>query len=360
MRYRHTDILAEEAASTAGTKTLDVDLQDVISRIIIRFRATNGASRATLLVHPAGLVSKVELVDGSDVLYSLSGHEAQALNYYESLATPDSEIADGGGDDQWATLMLNFGRYLNDPLLAFDPKRFKNPQLKITHNYAACDASAASGHLLVKADVFDEFQPSPVGFLTAKQIQTYTMVSASYQSIDIPTDRPYRRLLVRPYLTNSSPPSQLSQFKLSEENDKRIPIDTDIEQYVRWLINNQPFMMEHFALRIQTAVTSAYVIPTYWPNVVGEWSQHSYAIGRITYYQAERQGLFSATNGSYPWMGIAYGYLPHHTIDFPFGDPADMNDWYDVTMLGSLKARLLSATSATAACTLFGQQLRRY
>jgi len=134
MNYRVADMLVEEAASSAGTKTVEIALTDVVSRILIRMTAQNGSDRCVQAAHPAQLISKIELVDGSEVLYSLSGLQVQALNYYDQLVTPDTEIIDGENNWQHACFMIDFGRFLWDPLLAFDPKKLSNTQLKITHD----------------------------------------------------------------------------------------------------------------------------------------------------------------------------------------------------------------------------------
>ncbi|KKL88030.1 hypothetical protein LCGC14_1928740, partial [marine sediment metagenome] len=56
------------------------------------------------------------------------------------------------------------------------------------------------------------------------------------------------------------------------------------------------------------------------------------------------------------------GWLPNHCVQFPFGKPDDLNDWYDVTKLGSLRLRLKGgsggSSNGTGAVVL--QQFRRY
>ena len=359
MNYREADVLVEESV-TSGTKTVDIELTDVISRLLIRMKAQNGSDRCAQAAHPAKLVSKIELVDGSDVLYSLSGYEAMALNYYDNLVTPDSEIIDGGSDWQHAEYLIDFGRFLNDPVLAFDPTKFVNPQLKITYDYQAVDDGAVAGKLLVKADIFDEKRPSPTGFLMNKDIETYTLSGAAYKYVDIPRDYGFRKLLIRTYLTNKSFESEMDEIRLSEDIDKRIPIDTEVEPYIRKLCGTMPPMHEHFQTRLQTTVTHTFVMPTYWPMVYGT-GMLNYDVNRDGgYYSGEDQGMISATNMAFPYMGVCYGYVPHQTLAFMFGDQGDMADWYDVTKLGSLRLRLHGVSSSTAESTIFGQQMRPY
>ena len=68
MNNRISTILASEAATVAATKVIDLNENAPLSKIVIRFKGTNNGSTPTH--HPAKMVSKIEVVDGSDVLYS--------------------------------------------------------------------------------------------------------------------------------------------------------------------------------------------------------------------------------------------------------------------------------------------------
>lgn len=361
MNYRLAEILAEEDASTAKTKTIDITLRDVISRIIVRMRATNAATSPTLLAHPAKLVSKIELIDGSNVLFSLSGYECQALNYYDQLVTPDSEINDSENSEIFNTFCIDFGRYLYDPVLAFDPKKFTNPQLKITHNYRAVAADAVAGNLEVYAHIFDEKEVAPIGFLMSKQVETYTSAAGAFQYVDLPTDYPFRKLLVRAYLEGKAFDSEISEFRLSEDSDKRIPIDIETEPYLRELCGSFPPIVEHFLLRAQTTSTPIFCMPTYWPMIYGLSGDTNAWWRDPSLLEADEQGLLAAVNQTQPAAGSLVGYVPHHVVSFPFGLQNDPEDWYDVTKLGSLRARLKGTASSSAGeITVFLQQLRKY
>jgi len=90
MNYRQTSLLSQESGTTASTKTIDIKVKDIISRISIKFNYANSAH--TPIAHPAAIVSKVELVDGSDVFASVSGRQLEALMFYETSKGRLSEI----------------------------------------------------------------------------------------------------------------------------------------------------------------------------------------------------------------------------------------------------------------------------
>jgi len=128
MNYRLASILPSEAANTAGTKTIDINVADPISRFVIQMKGLNSADAP--VAHPAKMISKIELVDGSDVLFSLSGVEAQALNFYDEGKVPHTVLNYLNDVYAIATFHIDFGRFLYDPVLAFDPKKLRIHSLK--------------------------------------------------------------------------------------------------------------------------------------------------------------------------------------------------------------------------------------
>lgn len=361
MKYRYAEILAAEAANTAGTKTIDLDIVDVLSRIDIRWKVTK--SKHSMDAPPAADITKIEIVDGSDVLHSLSGYENQALAIY-SRRVPTmnhgQHMTSLSDESQYG---IDFGRYLWDTQLAFDPKRFRNPQLKITHNLALSDTGASVAELEVFGHFFDEKVVSPMGFLMAKEHFGYTPGSdESYEHVDLPTDYLIRQMLLRAYRDGYEPWNVIDEARLDEENLKRIPFNHDnLESYVRVMKGTWQQVEELFAVYGSSGGAYFYITPTdYWATVVAtpvgaspdmNFSAASCRGGKVP--------LVSA--GNLMNIGLARGYLPNHCYQFPFGMQDEPDDWYDVAKL--LKARLrlragAGGSSGTGEVVL--EQLRRY
>jgi len=356
LRYRKATMLARESATTAGTKTLDVKLSEKISRIQIRYEPVNGSHVQT--AHPAKCVSKIELVDGSDVLMSLSGQEAQALDFYDTKQGREYEMdmRDGMPDQEFFN--LNFGRKLWDPLLAFDPTKFSNPQLKITHNRLSGGSVPGSSYLSVYADVFDEKAITPIGWLMSKDFYTYTVTAGAYQPIDLPKDYVLRKLMIQAQVVATIFTEQLDELRISEDNQRKVPIDTGLYQFIAGIMKKYPLYSE---IIMQTLLgpgnSNCYVTPGEGVNVAPG------VVGDATVYRTAATGggrviLYASANTV--CMSHVTGYMPHGCLPVEFGDPDDPDDWYDITKIGSLELRLHAPGGATASPNIVLQQLRKY
>ena len=130
-KYRTTSLLAAKDLGASGTEVIDINVLDTISRINLYWQT----KIVTVSVELASLVeciSKVELIDGSDVLFSLNAEQLYALNYYDRMQIQDYEASLTVADFTKYQVSIDFGRWLWDPTWALDPKRFSNLQLKIT------------------------------------------------------------------------------------------------------------------------------------------------------------------------------------------------------------------------------------
>lgn len=358
-KYRIATLLPEEAQTAAGTKIIDLNLNDVISRIEIkldRLKAQNGMTS-----FPAADVTKIELVDGSDVLFSLTGYECQALNIYDRQCGSMNEGCHINANDEISHYGLDFGRFLYDTLLALDPKKFTNLQLKVTHTLVSGDSTCSSGTMEVRAWCFDEKRAAPSGFLMAKEIYSYTCGSAnSYEYIDFPFDYPIRKMLIRAYYTGTQPADTITEFRLDENMEQKIPIDMGVETYYSFMITSNKWepIYELFQATL-SASSTYYVTPTwYWADV--SWTSSTATTQNRT---AACPGgkIQVTTSGAAELNGSVRGYLPNHCIEVPFGDSDDPADWYDLSGKSQVRLRLKAGgngTNGTAQIVL--QQLRKY
>lgn len=362
MNYREIEVLGPTDLGTTGTEVIDINVQDVISALFLTWQTTVVTVSDMLDTH-AACISKIELVDGSDVLWSLSGEQAQALGFYGHGYAPCNDISVVASDYMRSVLPIFFGRQLFDPELAFDPKRYTNPQLKITWDEDAANTSVVANELTVRGWAFDEKPVNPRGFLMAKEVKSYTPAASAYEYTDLPTDYPYRLLMMQLTSTDKNPFEVLDQFKLSEDHDKRVPIDMTGYEVFRTLIwPKGPF---HQKVRLNETAADAmalYLAPTYLQSgqvdydadVIAandDFTQVAYAGNKVT---------IAATVELVPYLLSLSGYAPHFCWAVPLSDPNAIEDFYDVRRLGNLRLTLKGAsavgTSPTGAIVL--EQMR--
>lgn len=362
MNYRIATILAREAVAADKTIVMAINLANPISQLHIVYESTNVGSTITN-GHVADCITRIELVDGSDVLISLTGKYCQALDFYHQLKEPANINVYLNGMNCEQVFNINFGRFLWDPLFAFDPTKFINPQLKITIDLNGGGMASVAGFISVFANIFDDKEISAQGFLTATEVVNYSMASASHEYIDLPTSYPIRKLLIRSQTVGTGNEYLIDTVKLSEDNDRKIPINLTMFEILRNLSGwTKPFI-EDLIVPAGAPSIDWYGTPCYWPTLgVAPW-QGSAETHIGTVYAGDGgkgQLLVESTGGN--WTVHVQGYAPHGVIDIPFGLQNEPDDWYDVTTLGSLRLDIKSKSgrSSSDKVQVYLQQLRNY
>lgn len=346
MKYRTAQLLAPEDLGPSGTKVIDIDTAKPISRIDIRWRTTR-ATEGQAAGAPAD-ITKVELVDGSKRLVSATGYELQALGYYNR---PGSVFSHGqmlSGNSGMALIPIDFGRWLWDTMLAFDPARFINPQLRISYDEDVSDPGVTVNEMEVLAHIFDEKDISPLGFLSAIEHYDYTLgADNSFESIELPSDHLIRQILVRAFYSGYEPWYTIDEVRFDEGTLDKIAFEyTNMERFVRMMKGT--WKMIHFPFVGRADVTGVvFYVPTtdYWSEFTGV--QQSGTGNPYVDAGGGRGGKLTVKAGSdIDFNGIVHGYMPWHCYQFSMGMPSDIEDWYDPAGKKP-RLRLRASTAAT-------------
>jgi hypothetical protein len=358
MNTRNSVLLSPTDVGASGTKIIDLNFPDVISRLSIIFQTINPGS-VTIQEVPAANIPKIEIVDGSNVVFSLTGMQTHALEFFDT-----GRLYPGGGSfvPAWglvAIAVINMGRFLFDPLLALNPKRFTNPQLKITFDEDASVPSTLVNTLTVLADLFDEKAAAPTGFLMNKELYNYTPVANATEEIDLPNDYPYRKLILQARVPDLWFGGIIGNLKLTEDNDKRIPIDLTgslLESYLHQLWG---VCSEHIVAFLNTdSGIDVYHAATQGIMPRADIYCASDVLGNVPF--GFRNAYKTTTADSYQAFDIA-GTLPHGCVCLPFGDQNDIADWYDLKGKAlKLKIKAGGSIGATEEFRIFTQQMRPY
>lgn len=362
MRYRTTTLLARQAMpAIAGTQIIDIPITDIISAFRFHIEVLPDATKK--LSHGLDVISKIEIVDGSDVLMELSAAQMEALHFYERGKLGNITVQDFGAvRDEFYTAVY-FGRWAFDNDLALDPSKFENPQLRITYNGAVYNAGVAAGgiHLSIFADIFDEFVPSPIGFLQHREFYRYTPVANAYHYINLPRDLCIRKIFLQGHQYTRAVNDAIAEARMDENNMKRIPFDMLFEDWLAWdrqeygpVEHGMAASREGGALPLYTAI-STWPIPIY-------HEVNAAPVLRTIGVNGCQTILSDGGAETTTYIGRMVGHLPHFTLCYPFGDQKDLADWYETKDIGTLRLRILNGATILAACTnrVILQQLRRY
>lgn len=373
-KYRDVYIENEKTLADSGTVVIDLSVVDPVSEIIVKVGNKNGGTSNKN--NPISRnISKIEIVDGANVIYSLSGMLAQAMSYYQRKVVPSMQRQGGPGENQEDNYVIRFGRYLWDKMFALVPSAFRNLQLKVTYDFETVRAVGATGFLTgngsltVIARLMEGEGISPVGYMMAKNHYNWSTAAAGDERIDLPRDHAYVMMLLRAWETDVKLYTTIDNIKLSIDQDKDIPFDLASWDALKAMENDlglitlEQHIFSGTEENVQTWLgvgESAVVTPESLPGGAGVTNQyatiHGVDSGHLNIVLTDSAG----TNGA-PVIShvIARGQALNHCIVQPFGMIEDPDSWLDVSGIGDIKA-IITQGNAGASADLVLLQAKMY
>jgi len=345
MKPRRATLYAPQDPGADTTLIIDIKPRDIISAIDIFFRVTN-VTVSVMLDAVTACIPSIELVDGSDTIFSISGAELQATDFYDRLVMPHHEINLTVGGYFEIGLTHYFGRYLWDKVFAFDPTRFKNPQLKVQFVQAACNTNGDVVEMAAYAHCFGDPGPNPSGMLINREINQHTMLANTHRYPDLPTDRIIRKVLLRGYSTDHDPIALFESIKLRADGGGYVPLELRADMLERMLVQKYPRINEmytldgvvtaktiHSALSSDQQISIGYDVIAAGAFAVPTWTG---ALCELAASVATVQALTAEVSGR----------MPANCFPLDFGVPDDPDSWLQAQDFGSLELDLLSTGDA--------------
>ncbi len=373
-KYRDVYIEKEKVLADSGTVVIDLSVVDPISEIHVAIGNKNGATSNKN--NPISRnISKIEIVDGANVIYSLSGMLAQAMSYYQRGVMPSMQRQGGPSENQEDHYVIRFGRYLWDKMFALVPSAFRNLQLKITYDFATVTAIGATGFLTGQGNLsiicrlMEGADIAPVGYMMAKNHYNWTTAASGDERVVLPTDHDYVLMLLRAWEANTKLYSTIDNLKLSIDQDKDIPFDISSWDALKRMEND----LGLFTLEQRIFAGSEENIQSWMGS------------GETVVCTPEGQDAVGATAGAVPTVYgvdsghfnlklfgndgqakadgivqvVARGQALNHCIALPFGNPVDPDSWLSVKEIGDIKA-VITQGNAGASADLVLLQAKTY
>lgn len=351
-KFRDVYIEKEKTLADSGTEIIELALSDPISELQIRFKIKNGGT-SNINNPVARNITKIELVDGANVIYSLDGMLSQAMSYYSSGILPSMQRQSGPSENQEDHFILRFGRHLWDAENALVPAKFRNLQLKISYNLANVTALGATGFLTGSAKltvitrIMEDLGAEPAAYMMAKSHYNWTTAASGEERISLPTDHTYAMLLFRAWETEVKLYSTISNLKLSIDQDKDVPFDLDSWDFLKMMENRWGLfdLDQHvFATSVEniqswlgvgeTAVAtpeSASGDPTAFRSHIQVYGVDS---GHVNFTS---DGSDHSTNSQDIVQLKVSGQALHHCYAYPFGRMEDVETYFNAPEVGDIK-----------------------
>lgn len=358
MHYRETIIEDDKTLDDSGSVSIPINVIDPITELLLKFRVAN-TSGVSSDVPPEMSIDKIEITDGGKVYAAMTGYEAVAAACYDKGFWPPHWYCEYASASQRISIPLQFGRYIGDPDFAFDPTKLKNPALKFTF-------SKETGHLAgslrlgVLAKIM-EGVPGPSKALLWRAVETFNSAAEGVHVVDLLTDYPFRRLMVRAENVGDSttPSSILTHHKLDCDVGRLIVFDHDADEFEDIL---RAFFGE-FQVRkyervetggdsknaLMAGRTVALATPESTSMILQAWASGStrYTIRAITQAGVEPAETSVQT--------LIIGEFPHRTYCYQFGRANDPETWFRASQYKDVDLKLTQGVADCAVSVLLQQ-----
>jgi len=374
MKLREVYIENEKTLADSGNLVTELAVVDPVSEIQIRFAAKNGATY-NKDSPPASCISKIEIVDGANVIYSLDGMLAQAMSYYQTGRVPSMQRQAGPSKNQEDHIVIRFGRSLWDKVFALVPAKFRNLQIKISWDLATFNTVGDTGYLTgsaklsIIARLMEGLEGAPAGYMMAKKHYDWTTAASGDERVPLPTDYPYVLFLLRAWEQHTKLYTTISNLKLSIDQDKDIPFDLASWDFLKMMENHYgKFIIDQniFGGNEDNAHTwmavgeNIGIVPEPTVAASGVFSTHVNILdldgGKIN---VRAVGTDHSTTSPTVLHLLERGQGLHHTFAYPFGLMDDPESWLDAPSYGDIKA-VITQGNAGADADLALLQARSY
>lgn len=366
IRYEYLQNLL--SLGDSGEYVFDIGSNDNITRLDISFKATNGAT-SNIDATIADTITSFELMDGSNIILSLTGAELGGMVANRTGRFPGGKVSEILSEVQELKFSIDFGRWYGDEDFSLDLSKFKNLQARLRWNLAAIRAVGATGFVsgsaryTVLAHVL-EGSRNPFAYLALRRHSLFSTAASGEELVTLPTDNIIRGIAIRSYEAGVGGLSGISNIRLSADEGRYKPLDLSVADYLESLIINQPpFEYNHRFFKADTG--TAYTLLKYKESavlsreVLDTVAQYVHAdIGQGTVIaMVASTGLTDAT--ARITNARVEGYLPFGTAYLGFGTYDDPNSWLEATAFRNLRM-YLEQNNAGATCSVIVEEMRTY
>lgn len=344
-----------------GVESIGLNFTKPITSIDLIFQATIAAGGAH--DNPlSGMITSIEIVDGSHTIFSMPYKEAAALSWAINKSSPKCIDNELGAASSTLACTINFGRYKGDKDFYLDPMKYNNLQLKITTSLNTTYFDTTTLTLYAIANLMEDAPGAAKGVLMSKSHFDDTSAASGVKRVDLPVDFPYLAMMLVARITSITPQAVVTNFKLIQGNGDFVPLDLRVVD----LLTDNEVNLPEFACDVAAyGGADGLLLNPIWQienvGLMGMVAGHQNGVISRTAEQLEYITDAEATahaavahSTSNPVFGLR-GYAPYGCVPIFFGD-TKMGDVLPVQGVRDMRAELTNGT-ASAQLRLIGCQL---
>ena len=143
-------------------------------------------------------ITRVELLaNASTPIKSMTGREAQVQAFWDSGKVAADVWRNYASNTQFASILLNMGRRLNDPYFALDLSRYNSVTLQVTNDLTSSEFSDTLSITVLATYLRDVAAGQIKGYLRTEEYRSWLTVKNAWEYNELPTDLIVRRILLQ-------------------------------------------------------------------------------------------------------------------------------------------------------------------
>jgi hypothetical protein len=348
MRLRDVYILNAQTLNDSDTVTVNLTKALKILYLRVQYQDKNGATSNTVC-RLNGMVSKIAVVDGSDVLHSLSMREEQALNAFTYGHMPFQVLSEDDDIVLVEEALVDFRRYPGDTQFYLDTAKYQNPQLQLTHALtisATAGFVTGQGKVSVIARVIDSGAPSQAGFTMSKEMDSFASTSSGDHNTDLPLDFPISGILIQAPVDANAPDTYISNIKLTQDFDAYIPVNMSMADLLRQNLDQYGEFQQRIDILEDT--TATLLGDLYYRTRGWAGPTDGTAKAFVSAVVGNQLSVVMTTGGAAGLGASLVGQAPHGSVFYEFGDGNSADQVYNPQGVGKFQLKVTgAATGAT-------------
>lgn len=324
--------------TSSDTQRLELPTSGIISALMIKVAAERDDTARTAVTqcsHIADDMDKIEVIEtGQKIIKSLDGTVLLAHNLFDLGRPAYQQYTEEAGGTLIDNYFLNFGRFIGDKEYALDLSKHKDLRLEIQHSFSTTDKLGFNTDTQdIEVWIWRWIGPSfsPKGYLKTSEKYHYTASgSAGDVRSELPCLNPFRRILIRTFLTTKTPGECLTDVELVADDGAfkpffGVPMQMATQDVALRKLN--PFFLgEIYVPASVAALTESHIGYPPWVQLTPKFNA---APENLFFQQADAGRITITETGAAVSLGIlrVEGSAYQCVISIPFDIP-DVEDSY--------------------------------